>query len=254
MAPRKPTLTKTTTHPTHRMDMGTKPSFNTFTKSMHRGRPRTTTDTKPDRRVLAETLDELKVLGLSGRTFEPEEFAAALASYLTLDIKISSFADPSYPLLRKHMESMGVIAAVFHSADHSTAWVLIPDGITGIPRRKVIYHELVHLAAGHPIWPKHLLHEERMSVLHEDQPYNPPQQAGAARAAARQDLLRERRRPKSGSLAQGQRLWSQSRRPARALVRHQGPRLPVARLVVRNHGQDNAPLTGSADRTAPKTR
>lgn len=173
VAPRKPTLTKTTTHPTHRMDMAIKPSFNTLKKSMYRG-PRTTTDTKPERRVLAETLDELKVLGLSGRTFEPEEFAAALASYLTLDIKISSFADPSYPLLRKHMESMGVIAAVFHSADHSTAWVLIPDGITGIPRRKVIYHELVHLAAGHPIWPKHLLHEERMSVLHEDQPYNPP--------------------------------------------------------------------------------
>src|SRR3712207_9363273 len=55
----------------------------------------------------AEFQEELAVLGLSGRTFEPEDYSDALAEYLDITITVHVIPDSWYPELSRLLALSG---------------------------------------------------------------------------------------------------------------------------------------------------
>lgn len=125
--------------------------------------------------VFAETLDELKELDLAGVTFYPKELAAKLADYLGITIEIGSLRVLNHPLVKRKMQELGLVAALVCDPRSNTVWVVIPDGLTGITRRKVILHELAHLIAAHPLEPAYMIDVNEDSSAEEvlSEPWRP---------------------------------------------------------------------------------
>ena len=92
--------------------------------------------------------EELLTLGLSGKEFTPEDYAEALAGYLSIEICLCVFSDEEYPELKRSVARSGRVAEVCYSEDRKTAVVLVPGSLTPLLRTLAIYHELGHLAAG----------------------------------------------------------------------------------------------------------
>lgn len=103
--------------------------------------------------------DELKVLRLAGRTYDVTQYAQRLADYLGLVIKVVTCNDISNPLLRAQMAYYGIGGGLFYEPGAKTAWIVVPSSLDMKAQVLVVYHELAHIAAGHPLKPPQLLHE-----------------------------------------------------------------------------------------------
>lgn len=100
---------------------------------------------------------ELVVLGLAGVTFGPDEYAQALARYIGARIDVVDLNDLDYPLLRRALVSLGISGGLFYEPDARRIWIIVPSSLGERERTKLIYHELAHLAAGHPMRQEHVL-------------------------------------------------------------------------------------------------
>ena len=94
---------------------------------------------------------ELAILGLSGREFGPREYAEILGEKLEMDITICVLADEHYPELTRKMARAGKVAELSYSEDLLGAVILVPSSLPPIVRTLSVYHELGHVAAGHPV-------------------------------------------------------------------------------------------------------
>lgn len=99
----------------------------------------------------AEFLDELSLLGLRGRIFGPLEYARALGTYLDMEITFMLVRDSSYPEVRRALVRAGKVAALQYSVDSGKARIWLPDSISPVSLSAAVYHELSHVAAGHPL-------------------------------------------------------------------------------------------------------
>jgi hypothetical protein len=97
---------------------------------------------------------ELALLGLSGREFGPREYAEILGEKLGMKITICVLSDEHYPELTHKMARAGKVAELSYSEDLLGAVILVPSSLPPIVCTLSVYHELGHVAAGHPpeVW------------------------------------------------------------------------------------------------------
>jgi hypothetical protein len=91
---------------------------------------------------------ELTILGLSGRTFGPEEYAASLSEHLSLEIDVCVIPDADYPGLKRKWALLGPLAELRYVEDTGHVAVLVPGSLPPLALALTILHELGHLAAG----------------------------------------------------------------------------------------------------------
>ena len=91
---------------------------------------------------------ELAILGLSGHTFGPEEYAASLGEYLFLEIDICVIPDADYPGLKRKWALLGPLAELRYFKGTRQVAVLVPGSLPPLALALTILHELGHLAAG----------------------------------------------------------------------------------------------------------
>lgn len=110
---------------------------------------------------------ELKVLRLAGRTYDVTQYAQRLADYLVLVIKVVACDDVKNPLLQAQMAYYGIGGGLFYEPATRTAWIVVPTSLDMKAQVLVVYHELAHIAAGHPFKRAQVLqaqaHEKNLS-------------------------------------------------------------------------------------------
>jgi hypothetical protein len=97
--------------------------------------------------TLARFLDELKVLRLYGRDFGWEEYRDRLAAHLGIEIHVRFVEDP-VERMRWLGDDPGRLYRDEQTAD---ALILISADLDGFAALKVVFHELGHVAGGHPL-------------------------------------------------------------------------------------------------------
>jgi hypothetical protein len=96
----------------------------------------------------AEFQEELAILGLSGRTFEPEDYSDALAEYLDISITVQVIPDSWYPELSRLLALSGRLGELRYSEQLNMAAIFVPGSLPPLVLTLTILHELGHLAAG----------------------------------------------------------------------------------------------------------
>jgi hypothetical protein len=91
---------------------------------------------------------ELTVLGLSGRTFGPEDYAASLSEHLSLKIDVCVIPDADYPGLKRQWALLGPLAELRYFEGKGHVAVIVPGSLPPLALALTILHELGHLAAG----------------------------------------------------------------------------------------------------------
>ena len=103
---------------------------------------------------LADFRAELATLGLLGVRFTPEAYAAALGNRLEIEITIAEYPDAQSTLMGSEAAREGNLAEIAYNADRNEAVVLVRESLKRYPWPSYelqVYHELSHLAAGHPL-------------------------------------------------------------------------------------------------------
>ena len=96
----------------------------------------------------AEFQEELAVLGLSGRRFEPEDYSDALGEYLNISITVHVIPDSWYPELSRLLAISGRLGELRYSEQLNLAAIFVPGSLPPLVLTLTILHELGHLAAG----------------------------------------------------------------------------------------------------------
>ena len=96
----------------------------------------------------AEFQEELAILGLSGRRFEPEDYADALGDYLGISIAVHVIPDSWYPELSRRLAISGRLGELRYAEQSNMAAIFVPGSLPPLVLTLTILHELGHLAAG----------------------------------------------------------------------------------------------------------
>ena len=96
----------------------------------------------------AEFQEELAILGLSGRRFEPEDYSDALGEYLDISITVHVIPDSWYPELSRLLALSGRLGELRYSEQLNMAAIFVPGSLPPLVLTLTILHELGHLAAG----------------------------------------------------------------------------------------------------------
>src|SRR5215208_4949152 len=95
-----------------------------------------------------EFQEELAVLGLSGRRFEPDDYSDALGEYLNISITVHVIPDSWYPELSRLLAISGRLGELRYSDQLNLAAIFVPGSLPPLVLTLTILHELGHLAAG----------------------------------------------------------------------------------------------------------
>jgi hypothetical protein len=96
----------------------------------------------------SEFQEELAILGLSGRRFDPKDYADALGDYLDISIAIHVIPDDWYPELSRRLAISGRLGELRYSEQLTLAAIFVPGSLPPLVLTLTILHELGHLAAG----------------------------------------------------------------------------------------------------------
>lgn len=96
----------------------------------------------------AEVLPVLKKLGLAGQYYEPEDLLGVLQRRLGLELKVLTIEDQ---LWCKSMLREGVRGAIRLVEDTNRGELWIPKDLDREEYADVMFHELAHVVAAHPI-------------------------------------------------------------------------------------------------------
>lgn len=97
---------------------------------------------------------ELAELGLLGRAFGPEAYRKALEKHLGMEILVEELPDTKGGALAGQLAGEGILAEVVVNEESGNAVVLVRESLRYRPwpaYELAIFHELSHLAAGHPL-------------------------------------------------------------------------------------------------------
>ncbi len=111
---------------------------------------------------------ELAELGLLGRGFGPEEYRAALEERLGIEISVEELPDVEGGALAGRLAAEGNLAEVAVDEGASKALVLVRESLRYQPwpaYELSVFHELSHLAAGHPARTKRALRSGARSAV-----------------------------------------------------------------------------------------
>ncbi len=101
--------------------------------------------------TLPSFLEELEILGLKGKLFGPSEYAHALAAYLGIQIAVEIVDDAENPRSACGFIEAGHTACLWYDERSGAACVFVLGSLPPLEMTAAVYHELGHLAAGHPL-------------------------------------------------------------------------------------------------------
>jgi hypothetical protein len=96
-------------------------------------------------------LEELELLRLKGRCFGPSEYAHALATYLGIQIGIEIVDDTEDPRSARWLVKAGHTACLWYDQRSGAVRIFVLGSLPPLEMTAAVYHELGHLAAGHPL-------------------------------------------------------------------------------------------------------
>lgn len=96
-------------------------------------------------------LEELELLGLKGKCFGPNEYANALVAYLRIQIEIEIVDDAEDPRWTRGFVEAGHTACLWYDERSGVARIFVLGSLPLLEMTAAVYHELGHLAAGHPL-------------------------------------------------------------------------------------------------------
>lgn len=114
----------------------------------------------PSELTLEDFRLELAELGLLGRSFGPEEYRVALEKRLGIEISVEELPDAEGGPLAGQLAAEGNLAEVVVDEESGHAVILARESLRDRPwpvYELGIFHELSHLAAGHPLRVKQAL-------------------------------------------------------------------------------------------------
>lgn len=91
------------------------------------------------------------MLGLKGKCFGPSEYAHALAAYLRIQIEIEIVDDAEDPRWTRGLVEAGHTACLWYDERSGAARIFVVGSLPPLEMTAAAYHELGHLAAGHPL-------------------------------------------------------------------------------------------------------
>lgn len=97
---------------------------------------------------------ELAELGLLGKGFGPDEYRAALEEHLGIEIHVENLPDLEGGAFAGELAAGGILAEVIVEEESGNAVVLVWESLRDLPWpafELAVFHELSHLAAGHPL-------------------------------------------------------------------------------------------------------
>src|SRR5829696_7187856 len=77
----------------------------------------------------AEFQEELAILGLSGRRFEPEHYSDALGGCLDISIDVHVIPDSWYPELSRQLAISGLLGELRYSEQMNMAAIFVPGSL-----------------------------------------------------------------------------------------------------------------------------
>lgn len=95
-----------------------------------------------------EFQEELVVLGLSGKKFMMEDYAAALADFLRISVTVHVIPDTECPELTRRLALSGRLGEIRYSDELGLAAIFVPESLPTLVSDLTVFHELGHLAAG----------------------------------------------------------------------------------------------------------
>jgi hypothetical protein len=101
--------------------------------------------------TLPSFLEELEILGLKSKFFGPSEYAHALAAYLGIQIAVEIVDDAEDPRSARGFIEAGHTACLWFDERSGTARIFVLGSLPPLEMTAAVYHELGHLAAGHPL-------------------------------------------------------------------------------------------------------
>lgn len=123
----------------------------------------------PRKRSFAEILEELRLLGLAGCYFTPQQYAHELAKYLGIAIVLIFPDDRDAEYYRAYRARYGSAAGLRYVPEHKLALIEVPESFEGLARLMLAFHEMSHLAAGHYI-PDDRTVTDPLGSMHRTQP------------------------------------------------------------------------------------
>lgn len=137
--------------------------------------------------------EELKVLGLHGRPFTWEEYRDRLQDRLGIEIDVIFVGADSDPMLSMMLDQTGTSGLVLRDEETGDALVLVSAALDELAATAVVWHELAHVAGGHPVpATKMLRYERRAAGSRADQDYWDPPRSVLGPTAPRDEALCER--------------------------------------------------------------
>lgn len=106
---------------------------------------------RPGKITFSEYLEELRELGLAGNTFGPECYRSALARSLAMRIEVILVDDRNDVAEHRAFVEQGHTAVIWYRPERSLAQILVLGSLSPLEMTAAVYHELSHLAAGHPL-------------------------------------------------------------------------------------------------------
>lgn len=94
---------------------------------------------------------ELRVLGLYGRPFGWEEYRDRLAVHLGIEIRVVFVDEDQNAVLHMVLAQEGSPGLVKRDEETGDALVLVLASLDDLARTLVVFHELSHVAGGHPV-------------------------------------------------------------------------------------------------------
>ena len=101
--------------------------------------------------TLPSFLEELDILRLKGKLFGPSEYAHALAAHLGIQIAVEIVDDAEDPRSARGFIEAGHTACLWFDERSGAARIFVLGSLPPLEMTAAVYHELGHLAAGHPL-------------------------------------------------------------------------------------------------------
>lgn len=138
--------------------------------------------------------EELRVLGLYGRPFTWEEYRDRLQARLGIEIHVVFVGDDSDPVLRMLLDQAGTPGLVLRDEETGDALVLVSAALDELAATAVLWHELAHVAGGHPVPAANMLSHEQQAAgsQEEDRDFWDPPRSVLGPPAPRDEEICER--------------------------------------------------------------
>lgn len=116
----------------------------------------------------AELLSELRTLRLAANPFTWALYRRRLEEHISAEVRILSNTRVDDPLLEAQMNLHRIDGGLIWESSGSRVWAVVPEKASMKAWIELVFHELSHVAAGHPVPPSRVLAPTRAAEVQVD--------------------------------------------------------------------------------------